>query len=199
VSATTASDGEKIIRGFNTTANKGAGIRVYEYASTDDIALCRYQLEALFWLCMDSHAVAIANEMTDADATLRKSEILKRCAQNKLLDYAGLAEARILNKARRTICPLCLKELSSQGFFDRMKQAAGREVLDLTITQLNLFHIQELKMGGFNHRPYNVGWGHHHCNVVVKDAGILETLRWMNEVLQRNIDDGHFLATNNDN
>lgn len=78
-----------------------------------------------------------------------------------------------------------------------MEQAAGREVIDLTITQLNLFHIDELRMGVCNHRPYNLGWGHHHCNVVVKDAGISATLRWMYEVIQRNIADGHFTPSNN--
>lgn len=78
-----------------------------------------------------------------------------------------------------------------------MEQAVGREVLDLTITQINLFHIEELRMGLFNHRPYNVGWGHHHCNVVVKDVGIRETLDWMRVVLQRNIEEGHFHVAEN--
>lgn len=80
-----------------------------------------------------------------------------------------------------------------------MEQAEGRAVLDLTITQLNLFHISELRMGVFNHRPYNLGWGHHHCNVVVKDAGIHETLRWMDEVLSRNVQEGHFPEANKGN
>ncbi len=43
-------------------------------------------------------------------------------------------------------------------------------------------------------RSYNLGWGHHHCNVVVKDSGIVETLEWMREVLNRNIQDGHLPA-----
>jgi BstXI restriction endonuclease len=59
-------------------------------------------------------------------------------------------------------------------------------VSDLTVTQLNLFHIDELRIGKFNHRPYNLGWGHHHCNIVVKDAGIIDTLIWMNQVIERN-------------
>jgi hypothetical protein len=91
---------------------------------------------------------------------------------------------------------LCLEELPSQGFFSRMEQAEGRVVPDLTITQLNLFHIAELRVGALNHRPYNVGWGHHHCNVVVKDSGISKTLEWMRDVLNRNIEQGH-LATGN--
>jgi hypothetical protein len=193
ISATTAIDtGGKIIRGFETTTNKGAGIRVYEYAGEAAIGQCRNQLEALFWLCEDSEAVAASNGMTAVDAALRKGEILKACEGSGLLDRPRLVEARILNSHGRTTCPLCLMELSSLGFFTRMEQAIGREVLDLTITQINLFHIEELRMGVFNHRPYNLGWGHHHCNVVVKDAGIRETLEWMDAVLKRNIEGGHF-------
>lgn len=197
ISATTATDnGGKIIEGFSTTANKGAGIRVYEYAGEREISECRYQLEALFWLCADSHQVSIDNGMTNENAVARKAHVLRLCEAGALLDFPRLATARIVNRDNRTVCPLCLEELSSAGFFSRMEQAAGREVLDLTITQINLFHIDELRMGGFNHRPYNLGWGHHHCNVVVKDAGILQTLAWMNGVLQRNIEGGYFPTTN---
>ena len=56
----------------------------------------------------------------------------------------------------------------------------------LTVTEVSLFHIRELRTGEFNHKPYNLGWGHHHCNVVVKDAGIDATLEWMREVIARN-------------
>ena len=78
-----------------------------------------------------------------------------------------------------------------------MDQAEGRVVHDLTVTQLNLFHIQELRFGGLNHRPYNLGWGHHHCNVVVKDSGIIETLHWMKEVVERNLIDGQLPIVSN--
>ena len=55
ISATTATDdGDRIIQGFTTTLIKGAGIRVYEYASRSTIASCRLQLEALYWLCGDA-------------------------------------------------------------------------------------------------------------------------------------------------
>jgi hypothetical protein len=201
ISATTAigNAGGKIIRGFDTTANKGAGIRVYEYAGETAIAECRYQLEALFWLCEDSEAVVIANGMASDNAALRKGAILEECEGRGLLNVDRLMRARIVNRNARTVCPLCLLELPSEGFFRRMEQAEGREVLDLTITQINLFHIEEVRMGAFNHRPYNLGWGHHHCNVVVKDAGIRPTLQWMSEVVQRNIADGHFPTSNRGN
>lgn len=192
IPATTATDnGGRIVRGFNITSNKGAGIRVFEYATAATIRRCRLQLEALFWLCADSTEVALANGMAEADAASRRSAILTQCREARLLDIPKLVKARTLNAEGRTICPLCLEELSGQGFFNRMEQAQGREVTDLTVTQLNLFHIAELRFGVQNHRPYNVGWGHHHCNVVVKDSGILETLRWMRRVLDRNVQEGH--------
>ncbi len=198
VPATTATeDGAKIIRGFNLTSSKGAGIRVYEYASNDIIQQCRLQLEALFWLCDDSISVAINNGMSHNEASLRKDYNYNLCQGQRLLDFTRLIDTRILNRNHKTICPLCLEELTAQGFFNRMEQAEGREVPDLTVTQLNLFHINELRMGVFNHQPYNIGWGHHHCNVVVKDSGIINTLIWMKAVVQKNIDSGHFLLENN--
>ena len=197
IPATTATEnGGRIIRGFDVTSSKGAGIRVYEYASSATTAKCRLQLEALFWLCADSETVAATNGMTPEDAATRKATILAQGKESGLLDIARLTKARSLNSRGRTICPLCLDELSGQGFFNRMAQAEGREVTDLTVTQLNLFHIAELRFGVPNHRPYNVGWGHHHCNVVVKDSGILETLEWMRLILNRNIQEG-YLPTEN--
>lgn len=192
ISATTATEnGGRIVRGFNMTANKGAGIRVYEYASSSTASLCRLQLEVLFWLCADSEKVALFNGMTEEKLALRKGAIFAQCETAGLLDTIRLTKARMLNAGGKTVCPLCLGELSAQGFFNRMEQAEGRLVHDLTVTQLNLFHIAELRLGVLNHRPYNLGWGHHHCNVVVKDSGILETLEWMREVLDRNIQLGH--------
>lgn len=196
ISATTAAGiGAKVVRGFETTAKKGAGIRVYEYADDKTIEQCRLQLEALFWLCEDSFAVSVSNGMSAPEATLRRTAILKECGKLGLLDLERLKSGRILNGTGLPTCPLCLEEISSAGFFSRMEQAEGREVLDLTITQINLFHVEELRMGVFNHRPYNLGWGHHHCNVVVKDAGIRQTLDWMKAVLVRNADSGHILAS----
>lgn len=198
VSATTADDdGDKIIEGFTGKKMKGAGIRVYEYASGETIDHCRFQLEALFWKCQDADAVALANGMTAEDVKARREVIVAMCQKHGLLDIPRLTAARMLNRAGFTICPLCLRELTGQGFFNRMEQAQGRAVLDLTITQLNLFHIEELRLGEWNHRPYNLGWGDHHCNVVVKDDGITKTLQWMLGVITRNVAEGYLPAVSN--
>ncbi|GJD79582.1 BstXI family restriction endonuclease [Methylobacterium gregans] len=182
--------GERISRGFNTTANKGAGIRLYEYAGTPTIRAARDQLEALFWLCEDALSIVIENDMLEADALRRKAHILAVCEEAGNLDRQRLEANRILDSAGKTVCPLCLERLSGAGFFNKVRQAEGREVSDLTVTQVNLFHIREIQYGHYNHVPYNLGWGHHHCNVVVKDSGIRETLEWMSAVVDRNVEAG---------
>jgi hypothetical protein len=192
IPATTAVEkGEKISYGFNETKNKGAGIRAYEYASSKIIAETRLQLEAIFWHCKDSLEVVGKYGMEVNEAKKRKTIITEKAKEESLLDYDKLIGARILNKNKTTICPFCLDEISSNGFFTRLEQAEGREVIDLTVTSLNLFHIEELKYGTFNHMTYNLGWGHHHCNVVVKDSGIYNTLVWMNNIIRKNREQGY--------
>lgn len=191
----TAENGGKINQGFTTTQNKGAGIRVYEYASSATIRKVVSQLEGLFWLCVDSDDVITKHGMTAEDAAARKEVILRAAEDNGLLDFTKLIGARIVDNRRVTTCPLCLERFSAEGFFTRMEQAEGRAVPDITVTQLNLFHINELRVGSFNHLPYNLGWGHHHCNVVVKDSGIGKTIEWMQAVLERNRKAGYLLAT----
>lgn len=183
---TAANDGGRIAEGFASTNNKGAGIRLYEYASGSAIEMTRVQLEVLVWHCTDSRSVLLAQGMSEGDIDARKAVVLQDAASRGLLDTTKLVDARVMNADHATCCPLCLLPLSAAGFFSRMAQAEGRETPDLTITDLNLFHIRELRYGEYNHAPYNLGWGHHHCNVVAKDAGIVPTLDWMASVLERN-------------
>lgn len=194
VPAITARGGGKINRGFTTTKSKGAGIRVYEYAGKKNIDHTRLQLEALFWMCRDAELVAVSNGMSAEGAKLRKAATLKEATEVGLLDIKRLSAARVISNRGTTTCPLCLEEFSAQGFFDRMSQAEGRFVPDLTVTELNLFHLEELRVGALNHRPYNIGWGHHHCNVVARDVGIQKTLEWMAAVLKRQPGQGESVA-----
>ena len=188
VASTTSETKNRENHGFITTSKKGAGIRVFEYADKDTISLCRIQLEYLFWSCFDSIDQCVNYGMSNEDAILRKQFNHDKALESGLSIKEELIGNRMINKEGHTVCPLCLEELSSSGFFKKVLQAEGRSVHDLTVTEINLFHIKELRMGAYNHKPYNLGWGHHHCNIVVKDAGILETLEWMESVVQRNKD-----------
>lgn len=191
VPATTAhEDNQKINIGFTEKELKGAGIRFYEYADKKTIEATRLQLEAIFWHCEDAVNAAMEAGMSRLNIERRKNTILDLCKSNDLLNYELLRKKRILDAHNYTVCPLCLERLQGRGFMTRLSQMQGREVPDLTVTEVSLFHIHELRPGEFNHKPYNLGWGHHHCNVVVKDSGIFPTLNWLVNVLKRNRDAG---------
>ena len=190
VPSTTSANDEKLNLGYNTTSLKGAGIRIYEYASSQIIKDTQLQLEFLFWQCIDSHQVALEAGMTEEDIILRKESIFENCSERKLSEIGLLQANRMIDKENNTICPLCMEKLKGMGFLSRLSQAEGRAVPDLTVTEINLFHIRELRIGEFNHKPYNLGWGHHHCNVVCKDSGIIDTLKWMKSVTDKNIAEG---------
>jgi hypothetical protein len=186
IANTTADGDERINLGYTTKGLKGAGIRLYEYAPAGVIQSARCQLEALFWHAEDAIRTLVGAGESEGDMARRRDAVLAEAEQKGLLDYQALRDARALDRENRLVCPLCLERISSRGFLSRMKQAAGRERHDITVTEINLFHIKELSYELLNHRPYNLGWGHHHCNVVCKDSGIVETLAWMKDVLDRN-------------
>jgi len=121
-------DADKIIRGFDVTSNKGAGIRVYEYASSDTIAKCRSQLEALFWLCADSEQVAVANGMTEEDAAGRKAEIIARCNGSGSMDTARLTKARISTYGRG-----CEPLLGTYTILDLVPKGRDEDYLGFTM------------------------------------------------------------------
>ena len=186
VHATTAYGNTSVVDGYASTSMRGAGIRVYEYASSVTIAATKLQLEALVWLCADSQQVVVEAGMSPQDATQRADAKLAEAQNNGLLDLQRLRQVRAVNSRDQTICPLCLELVSAAGFMKRGEQAEGRESWDITITDINLFHIKELRYGELLHRPYNLGWGHHFCNVVARDVGILPTLDWMTRVVENN-------------
>jgi hypothetical protein len=127
----------------------------------------------------------LARQFGEADPESCKRHVDEFCEQNELDDTTRLEGNRLL-RGDRCICPLCLAAITADELASRVEQAAGREVPDLTVTSANLFHIEDLRIGEFNHRIYNLGWGHYHCNTVARDMGIRRTLDWMREVLQRN-------------
>lgn len=186
IPATTAEGEGKIIEGYSTTAMKGAGIRVYEYAASDIINKCKSQLEYLFWSCYDIESFITAEGLSLSDVKQHILELTESLKAQNLLDTARLMANRIIDKDGYTICPFCLERMSASSFCTKIQQAEGRAVPDLTVTEASLFHIKELRTGEFNHQPYNLGWGHHHCNVIVKDSGIEPTLHWLKHVLERN-------------
>lgn len=156
------------------------GIRFFEYASTDEANGVVVQLAMLAW-----HTEGINDVRTDGQATGVPRPLLDAAEAAGLWDKERLQELGVLTDAG-AICPLCRLVIKASELMSRVEQAQGREVFDLTVTEVNLFHMQDLKPGEFNHRTYAVGWGHHHCNAVARDHGLAQTLDWMADVLRRN-------------
>lgn len=186
VPATTAAGQGKNVEGYNISKMKGAGIRVYEYADSETIELCKLQLEYLFWLCYDIETFLESSGSQKEALEKRRNKVLKDAHKKGVDDITRLKQERIIDDDGNTICPLCLEKMSVMDFASKMIQAEGRQIPDLTITNTSLFHIQELRSGQFNHRLYNLGWGHHHCNVTVADKGVEGTLDWMKRILEKN-------------
>ncbi|KAF2329026.1 BstXI family restriction endonuclease [Flavobacterium daemonense] len=183
----TAKDEEKIILGFNTSSCKGAGIRVAEYASLHTIKSCHLQLEYLFWLCHDSKEVALNAGMTESEIENRMTAITASCNNQKLSNNDRLYKTRIIDNAKNTICPLCLKKLSAEAFLINFFESSEKSDSEKDISQINLFYINQLKTGEFNHSPYNLAWGHQNCNMICKETGVIETIKWMKEVVVNTI------------
>lgn len=182
----TTRSGDSVIRhGFTSasTGGQGAGIRVFEYASKETITNCYYQLAYLAWHTEGIDDLCIKEGIYDT--TPYKKHVEEYCKKNGLIDKIKLEENRLIIN-NKTVCPLCLEPIKAIELSSRAEQAEGRESQYLTITKANLFHNNELKIGEYNHMTYNLGWGHHHCNTVVRDIGIKNTLDWMYLVLKNN-------------
>ena len=186
IANTTSSKDKRINVGYTSTGLKGAGIRQYEYADSETIKNCRVQLEWLFWSSLNSEEAMLESGMEKKEIALRKELNKKDASEANLIDRDTLYENNIIDEDLHTICPLCREKINAEGFLSRLSQATGREKHDLTVTEINLFHIKELTYDRLLHKPYNLGWGHHHCNVVIADNGIDDTIAWMKEVIERN-------------
>lgn len=180
-------DEEKIILGFNTSRCKGAGIRVAEYASLLTIKSCYLQLEYLFWLCYNSKEVALGAGMTEIEIENRMTVISTACDNQKLSNNDRLYKTRIIDNVKNTICPLCLKKINAEAFLLNFLESDEKSDIDKDISPINLFYINQLKTGEFNHSPYNLAWGHHNCNMICKETGVIETIKWMKEVVVNTI------------
>lgn len=180
-------DEEKIILGFTTSKCKGAGIRVAEYASLLTLKSCYLQLEYLFWNCYNSKEVALGAGMSERDIENRITIISTSCDNQKLSNTERLYKTRIIDNSKNTICPLCLKKISAEAFLLNFFESDERSDSDKDISPINLFYINQLKTGEFNHSTYNLAWGHQSCNMICKETGVIETIKWMKEVVVNTI------------
>lgn len=164
---TPGSEGKKIVEGLPQ------GIRFFEYASQDETWQTMMQLAYLAW----------SSRNVEKYTTGKMPILLKSILKHHSLDDDERFRQNGALSNNVTCCPLCKESIDASELIEKVEQVPGREVVDLTITKANLFHLDALRPGEFNHKVYRVAWGHYHCNVVARDMGIDETLNWMERVL----------------
>lgn len=176
---------KKILIG--ASAKSGLGNYDYDYASNETINHIYYQAAALIWLVDGMEDLCIENGFDRLSVESSRAHIMDYCRQNELLDMNRFEEIRVL-RDRITCCPLCREHLQAELFLETIQQDEGREVENITITEYNLFHINPLRSGEFNHNIYNIGWGHHRCNTIQSNSTITEALDYIRRVLTLNED-----------
>ena len=165
--------GEQIVKG------DVQGIRFWEYCSHEEAWEVMMQLADLAWKKREKEKEVTSDEES-AQSRTHLDLVLKR---HNLSDDKKLEKIGALRRDK-TCCPLCVKPILARELMERTSQLEGRETVDLTVTDANLFHLRDLKPGEFNHRAYQVAWGHYICNTAARDRGIQKTLDWMEEVLK---------------
>ena len=175
--------------GKNIPKQAGLGNYDYDYASEDEIKNVCYQLSMMIFGVpkMKTELKSLTPNLTDAKIKKVEKHIIDFCKSKKLYDLKKLENIRALNKKDHLpICPLCLEKLDAKSFFEVAQQDEGREEEDNTQSEIVLMHIEALAPGKFNHRTYNLGWGHKDCNTIQGPKSISETLNYLQRILKRN-------------
>lgn len=116
-------------------------------------------------------------------------ELKMACEENGVLDFEKLKKVRAISQSDENlpICPLCLETLEASDFLEIADQVEGREEEDNTRSKIALMHIDALRPGEFNHKTYNLAWGHRMCNTIQEDMSLEETLTKIEKILENNI------------
>lgn len=185
----------------------GLGNYDFDYADSEMIIEVKLQMFMLISLCVSNDNEnlpefivnkfdIIKNEKKDTasflkkisnkeqyinDFTLAIAELKEKCENEELLQYDMLSEIGCWTE--KPVCPLCCHEIKLDEFFEEIKQMEGREVFDNTQREIVLMHIDPLRPAKFNHRTYNLGWGHNFCNLIQGDKSITETINKLKEIV----------------
>ncbi|EMI09203.1 BstXI family restriction endonuclease [Anoxybacillus gonensis] len=189
----------------------GLGNFDYDYATKEETQKIKYQLtylmlsvegmdDYLYNLCLNDvtkkeyefSKVAYSAATKGKDEFIQLFNSVKKniedfCKKHNLLDFNKLESIRAWDKIKnQPVCPLCLETLVPQDFLEIDAQAEGREEEDNTRSKISLMHIRALKPGELNHRTYNLGWGHRHCNTIQEDYDIVEVIQKLRRIVKNN-------------
>jgi len=150
---------------------KAIGIRQDEYCSRRDQRFIVGQIAYLAWSIPGTRI-----RLNQPDAPAYLVEYLKR---HQMLDLDRMRGAGMLNSNGTAQCPFCRAPLSYEELIDQAPQQIGRQLASSNATALHMMHIEPLKMGQFNHRPYNLGLGHAKCNHAQGEDSIRRSVEFL--------------------
>ena len=132
-----------------------------EYSTSEFDYLVRLQL---VYLIMQSE-----NNPYKPEHGLHIKKILKKY---NCLDIEKFKYYSAIDSNKKLTCPLCLKKIKYEDLHrtadysdnSHSENAVTQNVYTTRSTQVNVFHMRPLVYGSVEHKPYQVFWGHHHCN-----------------------------------
>jgi len=190
----------------NLPKQAGIGNYDFDYASAEMIEQVKYQMFYLMTRAIRrgndeiKKIIHINNQNLDSKNDIRLIDSIKsdefpisfskvfRSFENEvilkgLFDTELLQEIGALNNQNELICPLCKNVIDFEEFFIEIEQQEGRQVMDNTQRSIVLMHVKALKPGDFNHKTYNLAWGHNWCNLIQGDKDIDETIEMLKEII----------------
>lgn len=161
---------------------KAIGIRQDEYCSMQNQRYIVGQMAFLAW-STDGTLARLGREAIPAYLL----EFLDRVG---MLDLDRMVASGMIGSNRTAQCPFCLDELTYEELVNEAPQQVGRRLASSNATALHLMHIEPLKMGEFNHRPYNLAFGHAKCNHAQGEDSIARSVEFLFDKRLRTALDG---------
>lgn len=150
---------------------KAIGIRQDEYCSKRDQRFIVGQIAYLAW--------SIDGTRTRLQRQAAPDYLVEFLTRHGMLDLARMKQVGMLSSAGAAQCPFCHALLSYEELVDQAPQQVGRQLSSSNATALHMMHIEPLKMGTFNHRPYNLALGHAKCNHAQGEDSIRRSVEFL--------------------
>jgi len=152
---------------------KAIGIRQDEYCSRVDQRFIVGQMAYLAW--------SMPGTRTRFGVAATPQYLIDFLSANNMLDLPRMQAVGMIGSNGIAQCPFCREELTYQELVDQANQQVGRQLSSSNATALHLMHIEPLKMGSFNHKPYNLAFGHAKCNHAQGEDSISDSIAFLFE------------------
>lgn len=147
------------------------GIRQDEYCSKLDQSYIVAQMAFLVW--------SMPGTLTQFSQASTPQYLIDFLTANNMLDLQRMESVGMINSNGQAQCPFCQEVITYQELINQAPQQTGRQLASSNATALHLMHIEPLEMGSFNHKPYNLAFGHAKCNHAQGEDSIPRSIEFL--------------------